>query len=171
MTTKHLHGAPPPLPVELSCVLEKARAAFVDFDGVVADTEPLHARSYEILLREHGVLFDPSDFTRYVGNPAVVILSMMNNDFGISLHPETAADRRSEIFLDLLANTHLTPNGEVVAVVEYLHTRGRRSVILSSQRHKIITMLLTAYEALCPLKDLLLGRVPDAPKELLDFAV
>src|ERR1051326_8143090 len=44
------------------------KAVVFDFDGVIADTEPLHLRAYQTLLRPEGIeLTREAYYTRYLG--------------------------------------------------------------------------------------------------------
>ena len=43
-------------------------AVFFDFDGVIADSEPLHLRGYQAVLRADGIDLDKSEYyARYLG--------------------------------------------------------------------------------------------------------
>lgn len=43
------------------------KAILFDCDGVIADTNPAHARSWKLLADEHGLVFGPAEFRRMLG--------------------------------------------------------------------------------------------------------
>ena len=65
------------------------QAVFFDFDGVIADSEPLHLRAYQTVLREDGIELDKADYyARYLGYDDVGLFEALANDRGIALTAE-----------------------------------------------------------------------------------
>lgn len=65
------------------------QAVFFDFDGVIADSEPLHLSAYQAVLREDGIELDKSDYyTRYLGYDDVGLFQALASDRGITLPAE-----------------------------------------------------------------------------------
>lgn len=113
-----------------------------DFDGVIADTEPLHAESYVRLLRRHGVTFSRSDFKRYMGNDEEIIFTHLEEDFHIAFNHKKESELRKKDFLSLLYDTHLKPSRQTLALLEVLKQRGMRIFIVSSQNEELLEELL-----------------------------
>lgn len=62
------------------------QAVFFDFDGVIADSEPLHLRAYQAVLRADGIDLDKSDYyTRYLGYDDVGLFEALARDRRIEL--------------------------------------------------------------------------------------
>jgi beta-phosphoglucomutase len=62
------------------------QAVFFDFDGVIADSEPIHLRAYQTVLRRDGIELDQSEYYgRYLGYDDVGLFTALAKDRGISL--------------------------------------------------------------------------------------
>jgi beta-phosphoglucomutase len=80
-------------------------AIVFDFDGVLADSEVLHLRSYQQVLAPIGVELSRADyFARYLGFDDEGVFRTLAADHGLSFGPEELADlieRKSEAFAAL----------------------------------------------------------------------
>ena len=64
------------------------QAVFFDFDGVIADSEPLHLRAYQSVLEAEGIELPRSDYyARYLGYDDVGLFEALATDRGIELRP------------------------------------------------------------------------------------
>ena len=62
---------------------------FFDFDGVIADTEPLHLRAYQAVLQADGIDLNKSEYyARYLGYDDVGLFDALAKDRHISLSTE-----------------------------------------------------------------------------------
>ena len=62
------------------------QAAFFDFDGVIADTEPLHLRAYQAVLAPDGITLGKEDYyARYLGYDDAGLFETLASDRGIPL--------------------------------------------------------------------------------------
>lgn len=62
------------------------RAVFFDFDGVIADSEPLHLRAYQAVLGADGIDLNKSDYyARYLGYDDVGLFQALANDRRMAL--------------------------------------------------------------------------------------
>jgi beta-phosphoglucomutase len=65
------------------------RAVVFDFDGVLADSEPLHLRSYQQIFEPHGVKLDAKTYSeRYLGFDDEGAFRHIAEDFGLILGDE-----------------------------------------------------------------------------------
>lgn len=129
----------------LETIKEVVTTAVFDFDGVIADTEPLHAESYVRLLRRHGVTFSRSDFERYMGNNEEKIFTHLEEDFHIAFDHKEESELRKMDFLNLLHDTNLKPSQQTLALLEVLKQRGVRTFMLSSQDEDLLEDLLVEW--------------------------
>ena len=61
------------------------QAVFFDFDGVIADSEPLHLRAYQAVLQEDGIELDKTDYyARYLGYDDVGLFQALAKDRDIA---------------------------------------------------------------------------------------
>ena len=66
------------------------QAVFFDFDGVIADSEPLHLRAYQAVLQEDGIELDKADYyARYLGYDDVGFFETLAKDRRMTVGAET----------------------------------------------------------------------------------
>jgi beta-phosphoglucomutase len=66
-------------------VTSALQAIVFDFDGVIADSEPLHLKAYQQALAEEGLRLDRDEyFSRYLGYDDVGMLQAMARDRGLA---------------------------------------------------------------------------------------
>jgi beta-phosphoglucomutase len=71
------------------CRMSPVRAIVFDFDGVLADSEPLHLRSYQDILEPHGVKLDQKTYCdRYLGFDDEGAFRQIAADYGLLLGDE-----------------------------------------------------------------------------------
>ncbi|UQZ89859.1 HAD family phosphatase [Deltaproteobacteria bacterium Smac51] len=116
-------------------------AAF-DFDGVLADTEPLHKRAKEILSQRLGAV-TPLNYEAYVGRP--------NRDFWLDLiaanhlegvNIEEMEARQYDVIVELTEEVGLRPTPGVETVLDYLAERGVRLTVCSSSVRSYLEKML-----------------------------
>lgn len=83
--------------------LRALHAIIFDFDGVIADSERLHLRSYQDVLAPEGVTISPDDYLeKYLGYDDVGVFKAVGRDYGIPMNDHrvseliTAKGRRYE---------------------------------------------------------------------------
>lgn len=116
-------------------------AAF-DFDGVLADTEPLHHRAKEILADRLGAVRRPA-YERFVGRPNRDFWLEVLADNGLSgMSLEELERRQYELIIETAAKERLSPSPGLVELLERLKNKGLRLVVCSSSaRFYLVEML------------------------------
>jgi len=74
-----------------------------DFDGVVADTEPVQTRAYEVVLADLGVDVPGGWFTEWVGTPEAGIWAGVRERYGVSLPVDELVAARAGVYSELAA--------------------------------------------------------------------
>lgn len=81
-------------------------AVVFDFDGVLANTEPLHLRVYQMLAAEHGFGFTADEYySRYLGFDDVGVFEALSRDKGLRVEGDRMAaliDRKTVLFQSLV---------------------------------------------------------------------
>jgi beta-phosphoglucomutase-like phosphatase (HAD superfamily) len=84
------------------------QAVFFDFDGVIADSEPLHLRAYQEVLHADGIELSQDDYyARYLGYDDVGLFQTLAKDRGLQATSERIDDwveSKSRIVEDLLSS-------------------------------------------------------------------
>jgi beta-phosphoglucomutase len=66
----------------------RLQAVFFDFDGVIADSEPLHLRAYQSVLRADGIDLNRAEYyERYLGHDDAGLFEALASDRHLSLPP------------------------------------------------------------------------------------
>jgi beta-phosphoglucomutase len=67
----------------------RLQAVFFDFDGVIADSEPLHLRAYQSVLRADGIDLDRAEYyERYLGHDDAGLFEALASDRHLPLPPD-----------------------------------------------------------------------------------
>lgn len=95
-------------------------AVFFDFDGVIADSEPLHLRAYQAVLKEDGIDLSHDDYyKRYLGYDDVGLFQALAKDRGLiasSDRIDNWIEAKSEIVERLLSSDSVLFPGAVECV-------------------------------------------------------
>lgn len=88
-----------------------------DFDGVIANSEPLHLRVYQILLAQEGLPFPATEYyERYLGLDDLGVFEALAKDKGLDItgnRVECLLARKTEIFLRLAHEGEVLFDGAV----------------------------------------------------------
>ena len=125
-------------------ILKAATNAFVvwDFDGVIANSEPIHAITYQTLLKEFGVIFQTANFSRFVGLREEDIWETLLSEYGISSTIEELKNRRRRLFLSL-AMKELHPSWLILDLTEQIQNVAINQVVLSNGDPETIRSLIS----------------------------
>jgi len=71
------------------------QAIVFDFDGVIADSERLHLRSYQEILAPEGITMSTEEyFARYLGYDDVGVFKAIGRDHGVAMDDSRVAQLR-----------------------------------------------------------------------------
>jgi beta-phosphoglucomutase-like phosphatase (HAD superfamily) len=132
--------------VEAAVPLAEGRAIVWDFDGVLADTEPLHAESYREMLEDRGFVVRSDFFDELVGHTEAWIwdrLAELNPSLGESTKELLVEERRVR-FLEaaLLA---LSPSWIATALIPAFAEDVRTQTVVSNGDPDVIGTLLQTW--------------------------
>jgi HAD superfamily hydrolase (TIGR01509 family) len=110
-------------------------AAIFDLDGLLADTECLHCRAYQLALSEHGIDLQDTEYAEHwvrYGNGIVDWVSLR----GLTLDPHALRLRKASHYIDLLASS-LRPMDGALELLEFLRGKVRIALASSSYRDAV----------------------------------
>ncbi|HOC57066.1 MAG TPA: HAD-IA family hydrolase [Verrucomicrobiota bacterium] len=102
MIAPHSHSAHPP------------RGIIFDCDGTLADSMPVHWRTWQIIAARYGLSLSEERFYSLGGIPARDTLRMLSAEQGVALDPVAVGHEKEAAYVALI--THVPPINEVVRV-------------------------------------------------------
>lgn len=116
------------------------KALLFDFDGVLADTEPVHFRMFQQVLAEEGLSLTERDYyADYIGLDDKGCFQSILSGYGRPATPEIVRrliDRKAILFLDHLKKELIFYPG-TVEFVNLVSTEHRLAVVSGALRHEI----------------------------------
>jgi len=123
------------------------KAILFDFDGVLADTEPLHFRMFQQVLREEGLTLSEHDYyEKYIGFDDRGCFHAVLAGHGRDATPETIhrlVERKAALMLAHLTTASVAYPG-AMDFVKNAASRYRRAIVSGALRHEIEMILTTA---------------------------
>ena len=114
-----------------------------DFDGVIADSEPLHLRAYQQVLDEEGVMLTRDQyFERYLGYDDIGMLEAVARDRGLgwnARHVTALVSRKGEKLQALLKEDVLFPGA--AAFVRTAASEVPIAIASGALRHEIVQIV------------------------------
>lgn len=116
-------------------------AYLFDLDGTIADSMPLHFRSWTQAVQEFGGTFPEKDFYDLGGVTLPRTVEILNERYGYTMPPAETANRKEQLYLQLLPE--LTAIAAVLAVIRRDHGRVPFAVVSGSPHESIVSSLRT----------------------------
>ncbi len=116
-------------------------AYLFDLDGTIADSMPLHYRSWMQAVEEAGGKFPEEMFYSLGGVTLPRTVEILNEQLGYAMNPGAVARRKEILYLEQLPE--LRPVAAVKAVIERERGRMRFAVVSGSPRESIVRTLET----------------------------
>ncbi|MEZ5216409.1 MAG: HAD-IA family hydrolase [Ilumatobacteraceae bacterium] len=117
-------------------------ALIFDCDGTLADTMPVHYRSWTWMLDQHGIPFPIEKFYGYAGMPTDRIIGLLAEAAGVEVHDIPAMTLRKETHY-LESIDAVVPIGPVVEIASSYRGRLPMAVASGGERY-IVERTLTA---------------------------
>lgn len=111
------------------------KAYLFDLDGTLADSMPLHYKSWVQAVTEAGGTFPEDVFYELGGVPLPRTVEILNERFGYTMSPTAVAHRKEQLYLEMLAE--LKPIASVVAHVHAMHGKIPLAIVSGSPRASI----------------------------------
>ena len=123
------------------------KAIIFDFDGVLADTEPLHFRMFQQVLQEEGLPLSERDYyEKYVGFDDRGCFHAVLSEHGRDAAPATIhrlVERKAAVMLGHLTTTRVV-YPSAVEFVKNVAGRYRLAIVSGALRHEIELILKSA---------------------------
>jgi HAD superfamily hydrolase (TIGR01509 family) len=119
----------------------KFRAYLFDCDGTIVDSMPLHYIAWKTALAEWNCVYEESLFYSWGGKPTREIISALNVLQGLSMPVEAVAERKEELYFELLPRLKAIP--EVMEHIEAQRGRIPFAVVSGGRQNSVVRSLST----------------------------
>lgn len=117
-------------------------AAVFDCDGVLVDSEPLHAETWVEVLSRLGIRLDRRWFDRWIGVPDSDLAGYLSAEMGLALPPEEIVGRKRDAYRAAVEAGRLRAFPGVEEGVDRLRSRGIRLAVASNGRSEAVRQSL-----------------------------
>jgi HAD superfamily hydrolase (TIGR01509 family) len=122
------------------------KAVIFDLDGVLIDSEPLHAMADNQLLKETGIDVPENYFDRFVGWTNKAMWEAIKKDWDIILSAEELVELQMPLKLKLLHKSDYEPIPGVIELLERIRKTEIPMVIASSSPRQFIEAVIEKIE-------------------------
>ena len=123
------------------------QAVVFDMDGLLADTETLHFKSFQMLARKYGHSLSHDAFREFVGVTEVENIDWMKKTFGIEEGGASLVATRKQMYLDLVRSRRLEPVSGLRELLEFCVVSGLRRALASSASSVEVSVVLERLSA------------------------
>ena len=129
-----------------SCGMGQFKNVIFDLDGLIVDTEPLHQRALNAVLRVAGIehQFDTLEYGQiFTGRPIFENSEYLRERFGLPQTSDQISDAHRALFNVLIADAeNLDPMDGVEELLEWLAAEKFRLAIASSSRPEQVELII-----------------------------
>lgn len=119
-------------------MLKELKAVIFDMDGVLVDSEPLHAKSFVIAMKEFGVDITTEYNYRFIGSTALSMCEAVIDEFHLSITPEEILAANDIAIRKLVKEEGYTPIPYTKDLIKDLHKHKIKLAIASSSSEEQI---------------------------------
>lgn len=122
------------------------KAVIFDLDGVLIDSEPLHAMADSQLLKESGVVAPENYFDRFVGWTSKAMWEEIKEEYNIALSAGELMELQVPLKLKLLKESEYKPVPGIIELLALLKKMGIILTIASSSPRQFIEAVIDKIE-------------------------
>lgn len=122
------------------------KAVIFDMDGVIIDSEPLHARANILALQKYGVTLTLDYVSQFIGNTILAMCESIQKDYHLDLSAKDLSQESAYQIEMLHLKEGYTPIPYVKELIEDLHRHGIKLAIASSSTIELIEKITDVFE-------------------------
>lgn len=146
------------------------KGVIFDMDGVITDTEPVHAAAAQKVLERLGILTDLSYCYAFIGRPAIKLFEDALHRYpGINRTPEELLQESNVLLAELFAKDGHPQVPYVVSFIRHLKESGLSLAIASSSALPVILQVVEEFGIADSFTALVSGAELPAPKPAPDI--
>ncbi|MFQ5482949.1 MAG: HAD family hydrolase [Nitrospinaceae bacterium] len=154
----------PSLQESFDALAAPIRGLILDFDGLLADSEPFHFKAYNTVFQRHGHTLDPDEYwVEFTSKGKGIQGEIERHGLKLNTTPEAMRRRKFELYSEFCNNGDIPLFPDALRFVERARRRFSLAIASGSWEHDIRAILRHAGAA--PMFDLILGKAPEQRRE------
>lgn len=121
------------------------KAVIFDMDGVIIDSEPMHAKAAVMALKKYNIDIPIEYAYRFIGTKMAYMCSRMVEDFNMDISPDELVDANNEMKRLLLEKEGYPAIPYVIELIRDLHNHGLKLIIASSSSSATIEYVMDSF--------------------------
>lgn len=122
------------------------KAVIFDMDGVIIDSEPLHARANILALKKYGINLTLDYVSQFIGNTILFMCETIKKDYNLDISAKDLSEESARQIDYLHSIEGYTPIPYVKEFIQDLHRHGVKLAIASSSTIELIEKITDVFE-------------------------
>lgn len=145
------------------------KAVIFDMDGVIIDSEPMHARAAVLALQRFQVNINVDYCSRFIGSTTYYMCQEMVKEFQLNIPPEELLAANDEMKKALRASEGYPVIPYIIELMKDLHSHGLKLIIASSSPAEDIAYVMETLQIANYFEGYISGREVKHPKPAPDI--
>ena len=149
---------------KLKALLDRCEGVILDFDGLIADSEPFHYRAYNEVFERYGHTIDPEEYwVEFTSKGKGIQGEIERYNLKLDVKPEEMRQQKFEIYSRFCQNGDIKLFPEAKQFIQKLNGRFKVAIASGSWAHDIRAILKN--ENADSLVQTILGKEPPRPEK------
>ncbi|MDH5762914.1 MAG: HAD family phosphatase [Nitrospinota bacterium] len=149
---------------KLKALLDRCEGIILDFDGLIADSEPFHYRAYNEVFEQYGHSIDPEEYwVEFTSKGKGIQGEVERYDLKLDVKPEEMRQQKFEIYSRFCQNGDIKLFPEAKQFIQNINGRYKVAIASGSWAHDIRAILKN--ENADSLIQTVLGKNPPRPEK------
>lgn len=149
---------------KLQALLEKCEGIILDFDGLIADSEPFHYRAYNEVFEKYGHTIDPDEYwVEFTSKGKGIQGEVERYNLKLDVKPEDMRQQKFDIYSRFCRNGDIKLFPEAKQFIQKINGRFKVAIASGSWAHDIRAIL--KHEEADSLIQTILGKEPPRPEK------
>lgn len=145
------------------------KAVIFDMDGVIIDSEPMHARAAVLALKRFNIDISYDYMNEFIGSTTYHMCSKMIQDFNIDTTPDELYNLNNEMKKSLLEAEGHTVIPYIIDLIKDLYANGMKLIIASSSPADVIEEVIESLKIKNYFNGYISGMQVERPKPAPDI--
>lgn len=145
------------------------KAVIFDMDGVIIDSEPMHARAAVLALKKYNIDITIDYSYKFIGTTTAHMCNKLVEDFAIEVTPDELLKANNEMKEYLLKTEGHTVVPYIIDLMKDLHHNGVKLIIASSSNSSAIEEVMTSLNISKYFNGYVSGEMVASPKPAPDI--